>query len=69
MLDQAGRATLELRLSEPARPRDVGHSEDPRRLGVYLQSLAVTAPGARVAGKSGMTPLGKLRRQVRRALG
>jgi hypothetical protein len=67
MMDEAGRATLELRLSEPSRPRDVGYSEDPRRLGVYLQSLAVTEPGARLTAKSGVTPLRKLRRQLRRS--
>jgi hypothetical protein len=67
MMDEAGRAMLELRLSDPARPRDVGHSEDPRRLGVYLQSLAVTEPGARLTAKSGVTPLRKVRRQLGRS--
>jgi hypothetical protein len=68
MLDDQGRATLELRIRDPARPLDVGASEDPRRLGVYLQSLAMTAPGARVPVKSGITTLRRLRRQVGRAL-
>jgi hypothetical protein len=68
MLDEHGRATLELRLSEPARPRDVGHSEDPRRLGVYLQSLSITEPGARIRAKPDATTLRKLRRRVGRAL-
>jgi hypothetical protein len=68
MLDEQGRATLELRVRDPARPLDVGHSQDPRRLGVCLQSLAITEPGARVTEKSGVTTLRRLRRQVGRAL-
>jgi hypothetical protein len=68
VLDAQGRATLELRISEPARPLDVGLSEDPRRLGVCLRSLTITEPGAPASVKSGGTPLRKLRRQVRRAL-
>lgn len=66
MLDEEGRAMLELRLREPARPLDVGLSEDPRRLGVHLQSLTVTEPGARVTVNSGATTLRRLRGKLRR---
>jgi hypothetical protein len=69
LLDENGRATLELRVHEPARPLDVGMSEDPRRLGVYLRSLTVAAPGARVTVSSGLPTLrSRLRRRVERAL-
>lgn len=52
LVDEAGRATLELRLSEPARPIDVGLSEDPRRLGVHLRSLAIREPSTGLAVKA-----------------
>jgi hypothetical protein len=66
MMNDEGGVTLELRLNEPARPRDVGYSEDPRRLGVYLQALAITEPGARVSVRPRVTTLDKLRRRLRR---
>ena len=39
--DETGRAVLELRLHDPARPLDLGLSDDSRRLGLNLRSLAV----------------------------
>ena len=68
MLDQDGHATLELRMHEPARPLDVGVSEDPRRLGVYLESLTIAEPGARVTVKPSVKTLRRLWRQLGRAL-
>jgi hypothetical protein len=67
MIDESGRVTLELRLSDPASPRDVGYSEDPRRLGVYLQRLTITEPGARVTAHWGVTTFRKLRRRLWRS--
>ena len=39
--DETGRVVLELRLHDPARPLDLGLSDDSRRLGLNLRSLAV----------------------------
>jgi hypothetical protein len=39
--DETGRVVLELRLHEPARPADLGVSDDSRRLGLHLRSLTV----------------------------
>ena len=37
--DETGRTVLELRIHDPARPVDLGLSDDSRRLGLYLRSL------------------------------
>jgi hypothetical protein len=37
--DETGRAVVELRLSDPASPLDLGLSDDSRRLGLHLRSL------------------------------
>ena len=68
MMDEEGRAVLELRVHEPARPVDVGLSDDPRRLGVHLQSLAIRQPMTAAAVKSAAGTLRKLRKQLRRSL-
>jgi hypothetical protein len=52
LIDEEGRATLELRLFEPARPVDMGLSEDARRLGVHLRSLAIREPSTGFAMKA-----------------
>ena len=39
--DGTGRTAFELRLSDPARPVDLGLGDDPRRLGLYLEWLMV----------------------------
>ena len=39
--DETGRVVLEVRLHDPARPLDLGLSDDSRRLGLYLRWLAV----------------------------
>ena len=38
---ESGRTPFELRLSDPARPIDLGLGDDPRRLGLYLEWLMV----------------------------
>jgi hypothetical protein len=68
LMDEEGRAVLELRVHEPARPIDVGLSEDPRRLGVHLQSLAITEPMADVIRRSRGASLRRLRTELRRSL-
>lgn len=66
--DGAGRTDVELRLRDPARPLDLGVGSDPRRLGLYLRSLAVVEPGAELSSPPGLRRLGKLRRQLSRPL-
>jgi hypothetical protein len=41
--DESGRAVVELHLRDPASPADLGLSDDSRRLGLRLRSLAVQA--------------------------
>jgi hypothetical protein len=43
--DQTGRTVLELRLRDPARPVDLGLSDDVRLLGIHLHSLTVRRTG------------------------
>jgi hypothetical protein len=43
--DATGRAVLELGLGDPARPADLGVSEDVRRLGIHLRSLTMRRTG------------------------
>jgi hypothetical protein len=42
-IDESGRAVIELRLRDPVSPADLGLSDDSRRLGLRLRSLAVQA--------------------------
>jgi hypothetical protein len=49
--DETGRAVLELRLHDPAKPLDLGLSDDSRRLGLHLRSLAAEG----VAGATQVT--------------
>lgn len=44
--DETGRAVLELRLHDPASPLELGLSDDSRRLGLHLRSLAVRSHSA-----------------------
>ena len=39
VIGETGRAVIELRLIEPASPRDLGLSDDSRRLGLHMRSL------------------------------
>jgi len=66
--DADGRTDLELRLRDPARPVDLGLGSDPRRLGLYLRSLAVAEPGSYVPPEPGRRTLRRLRRQLTRPL-
>jgi hypothetical protein len=68
LMDDDRRATLDLRLRKPGRPRDSGVGEDPRRLGVHLRSLSMTEPGARPTPTSPAVTLRTLRQLLRRAL-
>jgi hypothetical protein len=68
VIGEDGRVSLTLRMHEPARPADVGFNEDPRPLGVHLQSLTVSEPNAGPPRKSGVATLRELRRQLGRSL-
>jgi hypothetical protein len=45
--DETGKAVLELHVRDPARPVDLGLSDDARRLGLHLRSLTVRRSGWR----------------------
>jgi hypothetical protein len=68
VIDNEGRASIELRVRNPARPVELGLGSDPRRLGIYLVALTVKEPGTDVLGEAPAGPLGKLRSQLIRSL-
>jgi hypothetical protein len=63
--DAAGRAVLDLHLTDPARPVDLGLSTDARRLGLHLRSLVVEGPRNEAAVTAGPGTLRRLLRRLR----
>jgi hypothetical protein len=61
--DETGRAVLELRLHDPASPLDLGLSDDPRRLGLHLRSLAAPRRSRRTTLWDAIRDATKLRKR------
>jgi hypothetical protein len=66
LLDANCQVTLVLLLRHPARPADVGLSTDPRRLGLHLRSVTISAPMTVLAVEH--PALRRIRRRLRRSL-
>jgi hypothetical protein len=67
-IDDDGRVVLDVHVRDPARPIDLGLSNDPRLLGLHLRSLSIQGPGIDEAPSSDVGIFERLRQQLTRSL-